>query len=61
LNQKGNKKIFSYILTEQYSSGCDAHPELEEHQLIVTQLEEYKKINELISEIRTEFLYNPVI
>ena len=45
MNSSGDKKVYSYIFTRQYSGGCDYHPSLEEHKLIAEELTtEIKKI-----------------
>ena len=38
MNSGGDKKVYSYIFTKQYSSGCDYHPSLDEHKLIAKEL-----------------------
>lgn len=43
MRKKGDKNIHHYIFNKQYSSGCDYHPSLDEHQLIATELTSFIK------------------
>ena len=43
MNSGGDKKVYSYIFTKQYSSGCDYHPSLDEHKLIAKELTPFIK------------------
>ena len=43
MNEKGDKKVFHYIFNKQFSSGCDAHPSLQEHIQIADELTKYLK------------------
>jgi len=43
LNKKGDKKISKYFFTRSFNSGCDYHPDLNEHQLIAKELSAYLK------------------
>ena len=38
LNKKGDKKIAAFFFSKQYSSGCDYHPSLAEHEQIAKEL-----------------------
>ena len=38
LNSKGERKVYSYIFSKRYNSGCDDHPSLKEHEQIATEL-----------------------
>jgi len=41
LNKAGDKKISKYFFSRSYNSGCDYHPDLNDHQLIATELTAY--------------------
>ena len=43
MNSNGDKKVYGYIFTKQYSSGCDYHPSLDEHKLIAEEVTPYVK------------------
>jgi hypothetical protein len=43
LNKAGDKKISKYFFSRSYTSGCDWHPSLAEHQLIANELTVYLK------------------
>ena len=43
MNSGGDKKVYSYIFTKQYSGGCDYHPTLDEHKLIAKELTPFIK------------------
>lgn len=43
VQQTGDKKITNYIFEKQYSSGCDWHPSLEEHEQIAKELSAFIK------------------
>lgn len=47
MNQKGEHKVDKYFFSKQYASGCDYHPNLEEHALIAEELTTFirKKMN----------------
>ncbi len=38
LHQLGENKVYTHIFLKQYSSGCDYHPSLAEHELIAEEL-----------------------
>ena len=38
LNSKGERKVYSYIFSKRYNSGCDDHPSLKEHEQIAIEL-----------------------
>lgn len=39
----GDKKIDTYLFSQQYSNGCDSHPSLAEHKLIAAELTAFIK------------------
>ena len=41
INQNGDKKVSKYFFSRSYNSGCDAHPNLAEHELIAKELTAY--------------------
>lgn len=41
--KKTDPRVFSYFFSRRYYHGCDTHPNLEEHQLIATELSNYIK------------------
>ncbi|MBL7741558.1 MAG: hypothetical protein JNK14_20230 [Chitinophagaceae bacterium] len=43
VKREGDKKVASYFFSRQYSSGCDYHPSLEEHQQIADELTRFIK------------------
>jgi len=47
LKETGDKKIYSYIFSKQYISGCDYHPDIKEHREIAALLTDFirKKMN----------------
>lgn len=38
LEAKGERKVYSYIFSKRYNSGCDDHPSLQEHEQIAQEL-----------------------
>jgi lysophospholipase L1-like esterase len=38
VNNEGDKKVTTFFFSKQYSSGCDNHPDLAEHQQIAKEL-----------------------
>lgn len=38
MHSSGDKKVSTYFFSKQFSSGCDSHPSLDEHQLIANEL-----------------------
>ncbi|HKO80404.1 MAG TPA: hypothetical protein VJU78_08420 [Chitinophagaceae bacterium] len=38
VNRSGDKKVYKFFFSKQYSSGCYQHPDLAEHQLTATEL-----------------------
>jgi Carbohydrate esterase 2 N-terminal/GDSL-like Lipase/Acylhydrolase family len=43
LNKSGDKKIGKYFFSRSFNSGCDYHPDLNEHQIIASELTRYLK------------------
>jgi hypothetical protein len=43
MNNNGDEKIYSYVFNQQYSSGCDYHPSLDEHRMIAKELTTFVK------------------
>jgi hypothetical protein len=43
LNKSGDKKIGKYFFSRSFNSGCDYHPDLNEHQIIASELTLYLK------------------
>ena len=43
LNRHGDKKVSKYFFSKLFNSGCDYHPDLNEHQLIAEELTAYLK------------------
>jgi lysophospholipase L1-like esterase len=41
LNKAGDQKISNYFFSSSYTHGCDYHPDLNDHQLIATELTTY--------------------
>ncbi len=38
IKKLGDKKVDTYFYSKQYHSGCDSHPDLQEHQLMANEL-----------------------
>lgn len=43
LNRHGDKKVSKYFFSKSFNSGCDYHPDLNEHQLIAEELTAHLK------------------
>jgi len=43
MNEKGDLKVHRFFFSRSYKSGCDSHPDLEEHQQIAGELEPFLK------------------
>ena len=43
MNEKGDAKVDKFFFSRQFASGCDAHPDLEEHGLIAQELTGFLK------------------
>lgn len=43
MNNAGDTKVYKFYFSKQYSSGCDYHPDLAEHEIIATELSDYLK------------------
>jgi lysophospholipase L1-like esterase len=43
VNNSGDKKVSTFFFTRSYNSGCDSHPDINEHGLIANQLTAYIK------------------
>jgi lysophospholipase L1-like esterase len=41
LHNSGKKKVSKFFFSRSYNSGCDAHPNLKEHELIAKELTDY--------------------
>jgi lysophospholipase L1-like esterase len=41
INKHGDKKVTKFFFSRSYNSGCDAHPNLQEHELIAKELTTY--------------------
>ena len=43
MNEKGDSKVDKFFFSRQFASGCDTHPDLEEHGLIAEELTGFLK------------------
>jgi hypothetical protein len=43
VNAQGDKQVYPFLFSRSYTSGCDQHPDMAEHELIANELAPYLK------------------